>query len=326
MRRRDLIAVLGGAAAASPFAVPAQQKTIPVIGYLSSNSPEIPVGEVAAFKAGLSDAGFAEGRGVTIDYRFAEGDYGRLPGFAAELVTRHVNVIAASGLPAALAAKRATSTIPVVFTIGVDPIVHGLAASLRQPGGNLTGVTQMFTALGEKQLQILHELVPSAMLVGFLANPKNPNFAAISEPLNASALRLGLQVVPLSAATKEEIEPAFVIGRENGIGALLIGGDNFLRTESPQLVRLAAHHAFPTMYDWRESALDGGLISYGTRAAEMRRQAGVYVGRILQGAKPGELPVIQPTRFELVINLKTANTLGLTVPQSLLARADEVVE
>jgi putative ABC transport system substrate-binding protein len=326
MRRRDFLAAIGGAVVAVLPAARAQQKTIPVVGYLSSNSPDSPAGEVAAFKAGLSDAGFVEGRGVTIDYRFAEGDYGRLPAFAAEFVTGHVNVIAASGLPAALAAKAATSTIPVVFTIGADPVAYGLAATLRQPGGNLTGVTQVVTALGEKQLQILHELAPSAMLVGFLANQKNPNFAAISEPLYAAARRLGLRLMPISAAVKEEIEPAFVIGREQGIGALLIGGDAFLRTESPQLVRLAAHYAIPTMYDWRESAVDGGLISYGTRTAEMRRQAGVYVGRILQGANPGELPVVQPTKFELVVNLNTAKALGLTVPQSLLARADEVIE
>jgi putative ABC transport system substrate-binding protein len=326
MRRRELIILLGGAAVAWPLVARAQQKPMPVIGYLSTNSANIPAGEVGVFREGLNAAGFAEGDNVAIDYRFADGDYDRLPALAAEFVARPVDVIAASGLPAALAAKAKTSTIPVVFTIGVDPIVHGLVASLRQPGGNLTGVTQVVTALEEKQLELLHELVPGDVVIGFLSNPKNPNSAIISERVDATAKSLGLRLLPLSAAGKDEIEPAFAIGREKAIGALLIHGDTFLREQTGDLVRLAAQYAIPMMFGERDQAVAGGLISYSPQRAEMRRQAGVYVGRILQGARPTDLPIVQPTRFELVINLKTAKALGLAVPPLLLARADEVIE
>jgi putative ABC transport system substrate-binding protein len=318
--------MLGGAAVVWPLAARAQQKAMPVIGFLSSNSPNIPLGEVDVFREGLKAAGFAEGRDVVIDYRFAEGNYDRLPVFAAEFVARPVDVIAASGLPAALAAKAKTSTIPIVFTIGADPMGYGLVASFRQPGGNLTGVTQVATALEEKQLQLLHELVPGAVSVGFLIDPKNPNSAAISERIETTAKSFGLRLLPLPAVSKDEIEPAFAIGREKAIGALLLHNDAFLREQTEHLVRMAAHHGIPTMFGERDQVIAGGLISYSPRRAEMRRQAGVYVGRILQGARPGDLPVVQPTRFELVINLKTAKALGLTVPQALLARADEVIE
>jgi putative ABC transport system substrate-binding protein len=229
-------------------------------------------------------------------------------------------------LPAALAAKAKTSIIPIVFTIGVDPVAHGLVASIRQPGGNLTGVTQTETGLGEKQLQLLHELVPGAVLVGFLVNTKNPNFVTISEHVDAAAKSLGVRLLPLPAVSKDEIEPALALGREKAIGALLIHGDNFLREQTEQLIGMAARYGIPTMFHERYQAVAGCLISYGPKRTELRRQAGIYVGRILQGANPGDLPVVQPTRYELVINLKTARALGLTVPQSLLARADEVIE
>jgi putative ABC transport system substrate-binding protein len=299
---------------------------LPTIGYLSSNPPDIPVGEVADFKAGLAEAGIAEGRDVVIDYRFADGNYDRLSAFAAELVNRHVDVIAASGMPAAVIAKSATASIPIVFIVGVDPVANGLVESLKAPGRNLTGVTQVVGALLEKQLQLLHELVPGAATIGFLSNPTNPNSATLNNVVAAAAQSLSIQMSPLSAVTEAEIEAAFAVGRDKGMAALLIGGDAFLRAQRPLLIQSAVRYAMPTMYDEREPVAAGGLISYGTRRSEMRRQAGVYVGRILKGAKPGDLPVMQPTKFYLALNLKTAKALGLTLPQSLLARADEVIE
>ena len=325
MKRRDLLAALAGAALL-PGTLRAQQKAMPVIGYLSSNSPEVPVGEVAAFKEGLAAAGFDEARNVLIHYRFAEGNYDRLPAFAAELVDRPVDVIAASGLPAATVAKSATHRIPIVFTLGIDPVSHGFVPSLGRPSGNLTGVTQLIETMAAKQLQWLHELVPGAALVGFLVNPKNPNSATLIKFANAAAASLSIEILPFSAVAQGEIEAAFAAARERDVAALLIDGDAFLRTQSALLVRLAAHYSMPAIYAERDYVAVGGLISYGSQRSEMRRQAGIYVGRILKGAKPAELPVMQPTKFELVINLKTAMALGLTVPQSLLLRADEVIE
>jgi putative tryptophan/tyrosine transport system substrate-binding protein len=288
VRRRDLLCTLA-AVTAVPFGA-AAQPGLPTIGYLSSNSPEVPVGEVAAFKEGLAAAGFDEARNVLIHYRFAEGNYDRLPAFAAELVDRPVDVTAASGLPAA------------------------------------TVVTQLIETMAAKQLQWLHELVPGAALVGFLVNPKNPNSATLIKFANAAAASLSIEILPFSAVAQGEIEAAFAAARERDVAALLIDGDAFLRTQSALLVRLAAHYSMPAIYAERDYVAAGGLISYGSQRSEMRRQAGVYVGRILKGAKPAELPVMQPTKFELVINLKTAMALGLTVPQSLLLRADEVIE
>jgi putative tryptophan/tyrosine transport system substrate-binding protein len=327
MRRRDAIALLAGAAALWPFSPGAQQRRLPTIGYLSSNPPDIPIGEVEAFKAGLAETGIVEGRDVVIDYRFAAGNYERLSAFAAELVAHRVDVIAASGAPATAIAKSATASIPIVFIVWVDPVASGLVGSLRgDPGGNLTGVTQVIGTLAAKQFQLLHELVPGAGTVGYLINPKHPYFALLSNNAGAAAGELGIEIVPLSAATEGEIEAAFALGREKGIGGLLLGADAFLRAHAQVLIRMADRYAIPMMYDEPEYVRAGGLISYGTRHSEMRRQAGVYVGRILKGAKPGDLPVQQPTKFELVLNLKTANALGLTIPQSLLARADEVIE
>jgi ABC-type uncharacterized transport system substrate-binding protein len=325
MRRRTFLS-LAAAAATRPSTAGAQQKALPVIGYLSTNSATIPAGEVEVFRDGLKSAGFTEGHNVIIDYRFADGNYDRLPAFAAEFVARPVDVIAASGLPAALAAKTKTSTIPVVFTIGVDPTAHGLVATFGRPGGNLTGVTQAVTSFEEKQLELLHELMPGAASVGFLVNSKSPNYAAVSERIEAAAKSLDLRLLQLAAISKDEIEPAFAMGREKGIGALLLHNDTFLREQTELLVQMSDKFRIPTMFYEREQAIAGGLISYSSRREEMRRQAGVYVGRILQGAKPADLPVVQPTRFELVINLKTAKALGLTVPQSLLSRTDELIE
>jgi putative ABC transport system substrate-binding protein len=325
MRRRDLLALAAGAACVwAPSAL--GQTKVRTIGYLSSNPPDIPVGEVADFKAGLNEAGVIEGRDVAIDYRFADGNYDRLSAFATELVNRHVDVIAASGMPAAVVAKSATATIPIVFIVGVDPVANGLVDSLNAPARNLTGVTVVVGALIEKQLQLLHELVPGATQVGFLSNPTNPNSATLNNVLAAAAPNLRIKILPLSAVTKGEIEAAFAVGRDQGVGALLIGGDAFLRAQGQQLIETATRYAMATMFDEPEYVAAGGLISYGTRRSEMRRQAGVYVGRILKGAKPGDLPVMQPTKFALALNLKTATALGLTVPQSLLARADEVIE
>jgi putative ABC transport system substrate-binding protein len=305
----------------------AQQKQLPVIGYLSSNPPNVPVGEVAAFREGLADVGVVEGRDAAIEYRFAEGKYDRLPRFAAELVTRDVDVIAASGLPAALAAKSATAKIPIVFTVGVDPVAQGLVESLSRPGGNLTGVTQLVGPLAAKQLELLHEIAPNASVIGFLTNPTNPNAAALNKVVSAAAETLGVRIIPLSAVDHDGIEIAFTAGREKGMGALLFSGDAFFRTQARWLIEMASRYRIATMFDEREYYVaEGALISYGVRRSDMRRQAGVYSGRILKGAKPGDLPVMQPTKFELLVNLKTAKMLGLTIPPALLARADEVIE
>ena len=324
MRRREVVAVVA-AVAAAPFAALAQQKKLPTIGYLSSNSHDVPVGEVAVFREGLAAAGVVEDRDAAIEYRFAEGNYDRLPRLAAELVARDVDVIAASGMPATLAAKSATTKIPIVFTVGVDPVAHGLVESFSRPGGNLTGVTQLIGPLAAKQLELLHEVAPNASAVGFLINPTNPNAATLNKIVGAAAENLGLMIIPLSAVDQDGIETAFSLGREKGMGALLVTGDGFLRTQGRRLIEMAARYDIPMMFDERDVA-EGALISYGARRSEMRRQAGVYVGRILKGAKPGDLPVMQPTHFELLINLKTAKALGLTMPQSLLARADEVID
>ena len=324
-RRRDLFALLGGAIAAWPFAAGAQHAP-PVVGYLSAASRETDAFRLPPFRTGLAEAGFVEGHNLSIDYRYAGGDYGRLAQFASDLIAQKVDVILAGGLPAALAAQAATSTIPIIFSIGVDPVAFRLAASLRRPGGNLTGVTFLFDPLGENKLQLLHELVPAAGSIGFLINSQNRNAVSHEEYVAEAAKALGLATITLTANTAAELEQAFAIGHERGVGAVLVGDDPFFDTRREQIVALAARYALPTMHYYREFADSGGLISYGPNVAELRRQAGLYVGRILKGERPGELPVVQPAKFELVINLKTAKALGLTVPQSLLARADEVLE
>jgi putative ABC transport system substrate-binding protein len=282
---------------------------------------------VAAFRQGLSEAGYIEGKNVAIEYRWAEGRYDELPALAAELVGRNVDVIATSGgPPPALAAKSVTSTVPIVFVSGDDPIGKGLVTSLARPSGNLTGVSLMGVEVTPKRLQLLSELVPQASVVALLVNPNNANAERIMRDVLEAARAKGVQLPVLKAASESEIDAAFATLVQLHTGALLVGNDSFFNSRRDQLVALAARHAVPAIYAWREFAAAGGLISYGTSLPAAYRQVGIYVGKILKGAKPADLPIQQPTKFELVINLKTAQALGLTVPHSLLQRADEVIE
>jgi putative ABC transport system substrate-binding protein len=329
VRRRDVLPLVGALAATGwPFAAGAQQPAMPLVGYLSSQPPTSGVGAdtAAGWRAGLAESGFVDGRNVEIIYRWSGEDYERLPALAAELVGRNVAVIYASSLPAALAAKKATATIPIFFGASVDPVAFGLVASLSHPGGNLTGITNMFDQIEEKRLQLLHELVPDAAVIGCLINPNNPNAASRRQHAEAGALALGLQLSMLSAGTAAEIDAAFAAGRQKGIGALYIGPDPLYDVSLEQLAALAVRYRVATIYHKRDFADAGGLAAYGSRQAELSRQGGIYTGRLLKGEKPADLPVVQATKFELVINLKTATAIGLTVPQALLARADEVIE
>ena len=324
-RRRALI-VLGGAIVA-PLAVRAQQKAMPVIGYLSGVSPGPLAPFVGAFRQGLSETGYIEGQNLTIEYRWAEGHFDRLPALAAELVGRRVDLIVTSGGElSALAAKRATSTIPIVFNSGGDPVAAGLVASLARPGGNLTGVSIQVGELMPKRLELLAELVPQAGVIALLANPYNSSFERMTRDVQEAARAKGVQLQVLKAGTENEIDAAFATLVQLHIGPLLVGADPFFNSRREQLVALASRHAVPAIFEWREFAVAGGLISYGPSLTAIHREAGIYAGKILQGAKPADLPVQQPTKFELVINLKTAKALGVTVPQSLLARVDEVIE
>jgi putative ABC transport system substrate-binding protein len=325
MRRREVIAGLG-AAVAWPRAVRAQQPAMPVIGYVSGSVADADASRVAAFLQGLKETGFVESRNVVVEYRWAEGHYEWLPAFAAEFTRRPVALIMAASLPAALAAKAATSAIPVVFVSGADPVKFGVVTSLGQPGGNLTGITQYYGALGAKRLEVLRGLVPAASKVAVMSNPKNPNADDHLRDIEAAGGTIGLRIEVLRASSEEEIDAAAAIVAASGIGALLIADDPFFNTRRDELVRLAARHKVPTIYYAREFAEAGGLIAYGSSTMDNYRQAGVYAGRILKGDKPADLPVLQPTKFELVINLDTAKALGLTIPPTLLARADEVIE
>jgi putative ABC transport system substrate-binding protein len=327
MNRRELMALLGGTAAAWPLAARAQQRAMPVIGFLSGTSPGPYASYVAAFHQGLSDAGYVEGQNIAIEYRWAEGHYDRLPALAADLVGRKVDVIAASGgTPAARAAKSATSTIPIVFTSGTDPVAAGLVTSLARPGGNLTGVSFLVVELNPKRLELLTELVPQARVIALLVNPTNTNAERTIRNMEEAARAKGVQLAILKVGSESEIDVAFASLVQLQAGALVVGADAFFNSRREQLVALASRHAVPAIYEGRESAASGGLISYGTSISSVYRQLGIYAGKILAGAKPADLPVQQPTKFELVINLKTAQALGLTVPQALLARADEVIE
>jgi putative ABC transport system substrate-binding protein len=326
MRRREFIRLLGGLAAAWPLAARAQQSSRPIVGLLASRSPEDSANVLPIFRQTLSQGGYVEGQSVTIEYQWARGRYDRLPALAAELVDGKVAVIAAFGPPAALAAKAATETIPVVFVSGGDPVAIGLVDSLSHPGGNVTGVNLFNSELGSKRLSVLAELVPTASIIAFLVNPKNPD----SEIETGDALRagraLGRQGFIVNASNEQEIETAFATIVRRHAGALLVGVDPFFNSWRDKIVSLAARHSIPAIYQFREFTEAGGLISYGTSLADGYRQAGDYVGRILAGAKPADLPVLQATKFELVINLKIAKSLGLDVPPSLLARVDEVIE
>jgi putative tryptophan/tyrosine transport system substrate-binding protein len=326
MNRRDLIALLGGAALAWPLAARAQQKAMPVIGYLNGAALADSSDLVAAFKQGLSETGYVEGSNVTIVYRWAEGLYDQLPALANDLVQRHVTVIAATSTPVALAAKAATATLPIVFTIGGDPVKVGLVASLARPGGNLTGVTRFNVDLGPKRLELLHEFVPGATRVALLVNPRNPNTETLSKDLQEAARVLGLQIDILQASAESEFNAVFETLVQRRLGALVIGSDPFFNSRSEQLAALTARHAVPAIYQYRKFPEAGGLMSYSASNTESHRKLGAYVGRVLAGAKPADLPVEQSTKVELIINLKAAQALGLTVPQSILARADEVIE
>jgi ABC-type uncharacterized transport system substrate-binding protein len=325
MRRRDFIALLGGAALAWPIAARAQQSAIPMIGFLSSETSDRFASRVHAFREGLSETGYVEGRNVVIEYRWADNQYDRLPDLAADLVRRQVSVIVANG-PAARQAKAAARTIPVVFLTGEDPVEVGLVASLNRPGGNLTGLTLLNVEVGPKRLELLHELVPTANIVALLVNPTNPNADNLSRSLQVAARTLGLQIHVLHARTERDFDPVFVNLVRRGAGALVIGNDPFFTGRSEQLGELTLRHAVPAIFLYREFAEAGGLMSYGTNVRDALRRVGIYTGRILKGEKAADLPVQQATKVELIINLKTARALGLTVPVPMLGRADEVIE
>jgi putative ABC transport system substrate-binding protein len=326
MKRRAFITLLGGAVA-WPLAARAQQSAMPVIGYLSSFPAEINPKFTQAFRQGLNDGGFSEGRNVTIDYRWdEEGRYDRLPKMAADLVVRRVSVLFASPIPAALAAKAATATIPIVFAIGSDPVQTGLVDSLNRPGGNVTGATFLSVELGAKRLELLRDLVPKIVSIALLVNPNNPNAAVQTKEMQAATSALGLQLNVVNAASQSEFDNAFATLSRERTDALVVSADPFFFSHRDQLAALALRHSMPAIYYAREFAVAGGLISYASSFADSFRQAATYVGRILKGEKPADLPVLQPTKFELVINLKTAKTLGLEIPAPLLALADEMIE
>jgi ABC-type uncharacterized transport system substrate-binding protein len=327
MKRRAFITLLGGAAAAWPLAARAQQPAMPVIGFMSGRSPAESAGAVAAFRRGLAEVGYVEGKNVAIEYRWANGHYDRLPSLAAELVGRPVAVLAATGgSVSGLAAKAATATIPIVFSSGGDAVKLGLVPSLSRPGGNVTGVNLMFGALGPKRLGLLHELIPKATTIAMLVNLDYPSGAAEVQDVQAAGRTLGMDIGVFNTPREQDIEPGFAALVGQKPAGLLVADDPFLTAQRDRIVRLAAHHQLPAIYYVRDFVDVGGLMSYGPDIEDAYRLVGVYTARILKGEKPDHLPVLQPTKFDLVINLKTAKALGLEIPPTLLARADEVIE
>jgi len=326
MKRREFMAFLGGAATAWPLAARAQQPPMPLIGFLSSASPGPYQPFLSAYHGGLKESGYIEGHNVAMQYRWAQGEYARLPTMADDLIRVRVSVIAAAGTPAALAAHAATTSMPIAFVVADDPAKLGLVNSLSRPGGNATGVNFFIAELGSKQLGLLHELIPAAVRVGLLVNPTSPPTESVTRDVIAAAAAMGLQIEVVEAKNNPEIEAAFVTLVRNKADALLVGPDALFLSRRVQIATLATRHAIPALYNVREYTEAGGLMSYGTIQTEAYRQFGVYTGKILKGAKPADLPVIQSTKFELVINLPTARALGLEIPATLLARADEVIE
>jgi ABC-type uncharacterized transport system substrate-binding protein len=325
MKRREFITLLGGAAAAWPIMARAQRPEIPVVAFLNGGSPDGYAPMVAAFHQGLKDTGYVEAQSVRIEYRWADGQYGRLPAMAADLVHRQVAVIVTNS-PGMLAAKAATTTIPIVFTTSGDPVELGFVASLARPGRNITGVTQLNVEVAPKRLELMHELVPTATIMAVLVNPAYPSAEIQSRGMQAAARTLGVQLHILRASNERDIDDAFATLAQLRAGAFVISSDPFFNSRAEQFAALALRHAVPTIFQYREFAAAGGLMTYGGSIIDSYRQAGVYTGRILKGEKPADLPVQQSTKVELIINLKTAKALGLEVPRTLIARADEVIE
>jgi putative tryptophan/tyrosine transport system substrate-binding protein len=327
MRRREFISLLGGVAVAWPVAARAQQSARPVIGFLCSGTPETDRLHVAAALQGLNETGYVEGRNLTIEYRWAEGQYDRLSALATDLVRRQVSLILAIGTtPAAFAAKSVTTVVPIVFVVGSDPVKIGLVSSLNRPGGNLTGVSFLNRVIIAKQLEILHEAVPKPALSGFLVNPTSPFADSDIADVQGAADKFGQKLSVVKAATENDIELAFTTLVQQGVGSLLVAGDLFYNAQHDRIVALAGRHAMPVLYPWREAVVAGGLISYGANIDDAFRQGGIYAGKILKGEKPADLPIQLGTKVELIINLKTAKALGITVPLPLIGRADELIE